>query len=445
MQLNRRYVNRDLFEERRRKELEEAQRTEAARQQGTAETEAALEAMQASGNKGRDKDQISALYAQRQAERDARAAAQEQAERLATEEEDKQLAALDTKASKRDRILRALSEAMIVYGSQNPGETASNILRQYADEHQMVESRKQAILERRSTRHAQEASRLEDQAFAASENDFGRQVQSMESERDREFTEQRETTAFGREMQRDEVNHAHAIERDRMNQDFEMTRMQRQFDQQLGLSKVEHAQQVERLHIASGLSRQEAAQRVALESAARREEFLTQNLGVDPESARKYSHAVESGKWDNETRAIGQMVQGAQRGMVEVENAKRRIQQLNAAKGLTAPVMDEKGGLALDRNGKPIEAPIGFDDAMSGNMPNYVRKGGAGGRGGRIERMEEQQQGGGGDDLAANLDALVSQHGAKAVAEDVANDPDLPPDTKNEALRYLMQKYGGKK
>lgn len=399
-----------------------------------------------------DSDQLLELYAKednaaRQQEEDERQQQIAMADAAAREAEERELAELTKKPAMRERILRALAAGAATYASDNPGATAASFLQQYADEQRMVQDRIRGVYERRAAREGQRADKLDDRSFQSKEAERGRMHQSVENARDRRFTTERDATNFDRELTRDELNHGRNLERDQLNHDLELERMQRQFDNQLGLSKVEHKQEIERLRLASGLSREEAAMRVKLESAARREQFLTEQLGVDPVSARQYSQAVESGKWDENTRQIGQTVLEAQRGMVELEKARQRIQALSAAKGLTAPVMDEKGGLALDRNGRPIEAPVGLDEAMSGQMPEYVRKGAAGGRGGRIERAQPKQGQQEADlrELQASIDALVKQHGAEAIEADVSADETLPADVRAAALSYIRQKYPRKR
>jgi hypothetical protein len=357
---------------------------------------------------------------------------------------DEELKALEgEQPSKRQKILMAIAGALQTYGSKNPSDTSAQLITGWAADKSAYNKRKAAILEGRRKEQREDKLIGDQRAFETNQAQAGRDFTAGQAETDRTFRAGQADKDRDFTTTRDKALNQQVLERDKMQNDFEMGKLQKQFDQQLKINTANHEQEIKRLQVASGLTKQEAAFRVGLESAAKREQYLTEQLGLDPVTAKKYNAAVETGKWDDSTREVGKHV-------LEVQ---KRIKTITAVKGLTAPVYDEHGGLALDKNGKPMEAPVGFDDAMAAKTPKYVRKGAQNGRGGRIDRQDEpspqpvqqtnppgQKDNPKGAELEQGLDALIQKHGLKAVMDDVAQDPGLDKNTRATALAYIRSK-----
>jgi hypothetical protein len=366
--------------------------------------------------------------------------------------QDEEMKALeDSQPSKRQKILMALASALQTYGSKNPSDTSAQLITSWAADKSAYNKRKAAIIENHKKEQREDKLIGEQRKFETEQAQAGRDFTSGQADADRTFRSGQADKERDYTTTRDKTLNQNVIERDKAQNDFEMGKLQRQFDQQLKINTANHEQEIKRLQVASGLSKQEAAFRVGLESASKREQYLTEQLGLDPVTAKKYNTAVETGKWDDSTREVGKHVLEVQKHAIDLEEAQNRIKTITAVKGLTAPVNDEHGGIALDKNDKPMEAPVSFEDALAGRTPKYVRKGAHNGRGGRIDREDApepqqvqnppgQKNDPKGAALQQGLDALIQKHGLKAVLDDVAQDPGLDKNTRATALAYIRTK-----
>ena len=372
----------------------------------------------------------------RRQERDAHNAKLAAAEQVQFEAEEAELAKLQEKPKMRERVLRAMATGLSIYASEDPGAAAAGFMRQFADENRLIKERMGSIYERRAKAAEARAARESDHYFQSTLQDDAQDHSSIENSRTRRHSDQQATTEYGRQLTRDDINYGRQVERDTAQFDHDLTKQSRQFDHDLNIVSREEQARARNLAAQHGYNMAETEQRMRLQNVSARAEWAMKELGVDAAAAESWSQAVETGQWDQTTRETGLAIQEAQKSMIALEKGRQRIAQMSAAKGLTVPVYNEQGGIQLDRSGRPLEIPLGVDDAVSGKEPRYVQRGKA------IERMDAQAPDatGGAGGLQGQLDALLAEHDIETVRKDIQGDKSLPPQVRDEALAYLESK-----